>query len=185
MSTNTRLQYDVCAYKQKQNVSAGIGKYQMEGPRPYCNGCTPTDSVRVTRLGGSSCINISQIEIDSELRLIQKPASKCTSDAMLAKCDSYVFTDCQTLPTENTRLQNPPSTLRCNGINRFEHLCQDPQKVKFITRDLNTYNVSSRIIVKDNHRPLSVTLMNQSPILPPQNADDSMYNGIAACVMHC
>ena len=183
MSTQSRLIYDSCAYEQKQTISAGIGKYQAETPRPYCSGCFPTDSIRITRLGGTNCQNVSQIDIDSEMKLITQKAGVCDKNNGGIKCDSYNFVDCQYLPTESTRLQNPPSTMRCTGVNRFENLNQDPQNYSFRTRDLKTFNISNRIIVKDNHRPLQQTPINQSPLLPYSNRSDAMYNGInTACL---
>jgi hypothetical protein len=53
-------------------------------------------------------------------------------------------------PTEDTRLSNPPTNLRGTGINRFNPLCLDPQaQVLF---PVNSH-ISTRIVVKDNHRP--------------------------------
>jgi hypothetical protein len=54
------------------------------------------------------------------------------------------------LPTEDTRLSNPPCTLRGSGINRFEPLCIDPQKQIFFP---GSYQIQTRLVAKDNHRP--------------------------------
>ena len=58
------------------------------------------------------------------------------------------FNDCL-FPVENTRLTNPPCTLRGTGINRFNPLCLDPQKNIFFP---GSYQVPTRIVVKDNHK---------------------------------
>ena len=50
---------------------------------------------------------------------------------------------------EDTRLSNPPCTLRGTGWNRWEWLCQDPQEE---LRPFD-FNISNRIAAKDAHRP--------------------------------
>ena len=50
---------------------------------------------------------------------------------------------------EDTRLSNPPSTLRGTGVNRFQSLCFNPQEKIFFP---GSYQNSTRLIVKDNHR---------------------------------
>lgn len=57
--------------------------------------------------------------------------------------------DCY-FPVENTRLSNPPSTLRGTGWNRFETLCMDPQKDLFFPGEFQT---PTRLVFRDNHRP--------------------------------
>ena len=57
------------------------------------------------------------------------------------------------MPTEeDTRLSNPPCTLRGTGVNRFDPLCWNPQDravEPWRYRDGTAY----RLVVKDNHRP--------------------------------
>ena len=56
-------------------------------------------------------------------------------------------------PTEeDTRLSNPPCTLRGTGINRFDPLCWNPQD-KALEPWTRRGGTSYRIVVKDNHRP--------------------------------
>ena len=52
--------------------------------------------------------------------------------------------------TNDTRLTNPPSTLRGSGWNRFEILCKNPQNHVFFEGNANN---STRLLFKDNHRP--------------------------------
>ena len=67
--------------------------------------------------------------------------------------------------TEDTRLSNPPSTLRGTGINRFNPLCFDPQDKIFFPGD---YHVSTRLVFRDNHRPCIPSLeVISRPPLPP------------------
>lgn len=57
--------------------------------------------------------------------------------------------DCH-FPVENTRLSNPPSTLRGTGWNRFEYLCLDPQDNVLFPGE---YDVPTRLVLRDNFRP--------------------------------
>jgi hypothetical protein len=59
------------------------------------------------------------------------------------------FTNCF-FPTEDTRLSNPSTNLRGTGWNRFDPLCIDPQKNIMFPGE---YHISTRLVVKDNHRP--------------------------------
>lgn len=74
------------------------------------------------------------------------------------------YPDCM-FPVEPTRLSNPPSTLRGTGINRFEPLCLDPQyQITFP----GNYQVPTRLVVKDNHRPIYPSLRTIStPLINP------------------
>ena len=68
-------------------------------------------------------------------------------------------------PPEDTRLSNPPCTLRGTGINRFDWLCVDPQKNIEIPFQ---HNICNRIIVKDNHRPIIPTPLCSDFLRPKQ-----------------
>lgn len=57
--------------------------------------------------------------------------------------------DCH-FPVENTRLSNPPSTLRGTGWNRFEYLCLDPQADLFFPGKLDE---DTRLVARDNFKP--------------------------------
>ena len=57
--------------------------------------------------------------------------------------------DCH-FPVENTRLSNPPSTLRGTGWNRFEDLYLDPQAQLFFPGE---YHIPTRTVFRDNFRP--------------------------------
>jgi len=72
------------------------------------------------------------------------------------------FKDCF-IPAENTRLSNPSCNLRGTGWNRWEWLCLNPQDRVEIPFD---YNISNRIIVKDNHRPCIPKPIDPEPVLP-------------------
>lgn len=87
-----------------------------------------------------------------------KPGQRCT-DNDLVDMPACAFN------TEDTRLSNPPSTLRGTGINRFNPLCFNPQEKIFFPGD---YHVSTRLVFRDNHRPCIPSLeVISRPPLPP------------------
>ena len=67
------------------------------------------------------------------------------------------------IPSEDCRLSNPSCNLRGTGYNRWEWLCLDPQDRIEVPFD---YNISNRIIVKDNHRPCIPKPVDPTPLLP-------------------
>lgn len=68
------------------------------------------------------------------------------------RCGDYNLTNNPDsyFPTEDTRLSNPPATLRCTGINRMEPLIMNPQKRVIFPGE---YQAQTRMVMKDNHRP--------------------------------
>ena len=83
------------------------------------------------------------------------------------------FGNCNIPTRENTRLSNPASTLRGTGWNRWEWLCENPQKRSIVPFDLN---INERLVLKDNHRPLVPKPLDQSVFLPPQNNEPIKVN---------
>lgn len=76
------------------------------------------------------------------------------------------FPDCY-FGTEDTRLSNPPSTLRGTGVNRFIPLCLNPQAKLFFPGE---QHIPTRLVFRDNHRPCIPSLETISaPPLPPAN----------------
>jgi hypothetical protein len=76
-------------------------------------------------------------------------------------------------PREDTRLSNPPSTLRGTGINRWEWLCFEPQDTAL--EEFDRVPVNYRMVAKDNHvpyfeKPLEIT--NQIASKPWNSEDD-------------
>lgn len=180
MSFN-RLNWDNCTYKQDLKQSIGTADYILGTPRVECRACFSTDpamrmsSVPRISTGISTCLTTPLIDVDSELKLITRKASNCPTDKYLPSekpfCKLSNFPDCQSLPREDTRLSNPPCTLRCSGWNRWEWLCKNPQENSLVPFD---FNINNRIIAKDNHRPCLQEPINQSAALPLHNQDDSV-----------
>ena len=183
MSFN-RLDYDSCSYKQELSESIGPGNYQLSTPFISCEDCYNKDPQMIMqRAGNSVSKNLPMVDIDSELININRKLSNCSSDSFVPKfnkkgeIDNSIelkdFKDCDMPTTENTRISNPPCTLRGTGWNRWEWLCQDPQENFLVPFD---YNINYRQIVKDNHRPIVPQPLDQSVFLPPQNNDPIKVN---------
>lgn len=181
MSLNS-LHYDTCASYQRATDSVGPGHYRIAEPsnRPSCTSCFPHDpKVRIQRTGYRPGVtplpsyygNKSLVDTESDLLGHEVLASKCQkprsrladgsdynleeglfrpSDMQIEKCG---------LEADDTRLSNPPSTLRGTGFNRWDPLCKNPQEhpvqmLPFVN------NVSSRIVAKDEHRPIVPKVQN-------------------------
>jgi len=179
MSFN-RLNWDNCTYKTNLKQSVGTADYVLGTPRVECRACFSTDpSVRMSSVppistGISTCI--SQVDVDSELKIITRKASNCPTEKYMPGkefCQLTNFPDCQAIPREDTRISNPPCTLRCSGWNRWEWLCKNPQDNSLVPFD---FNINNRIIVKDNHRPCIQEPINQSAALPPLNLSDDLVS---------
>ena len=176
MSFN-RLDYDTCSYKQELKESISPGEYQLSSPFISCEDCFSNDpQLIIQRAGVSVAKDIPMIDVDSELLNINRKLSKCSSNDFIPKfnekgeiennINKVDFKDCKIPTMENTRLSNPACKLRGTGWNRWEWLCNNPQKRSLVPFE---FNISNRLVVKDNHRPLIPTLIDQSVFLPPKN----------------
>lgn len=192
MSFN-RLKYDTCETKQDLKQSRGPGLYQINEPK-LCQSCLPDTSLIISQKGADSInkkypkiYQSSQVEVESKLRNITQPASRCPenklSEADIGKCGSEtlglptgsgIFAQCTegndlshmvicSFPVEATRNSNPSSNLRSIGINRFNPLFMDPQDQVLFPGE---YGVNTRLLSKDNHRPCVPRPLEQSPQLP-------------------
>lgn len=137
-------------------------------------------TVRIQEQGDSYFKNKSLIDVNSELLGITRYATSdpkgkynpgckgnvCSTghpcgQGVIGKCnglkegqrvgdeDLAVLEDCF-VEAENTRLSNPPCTLRGTGYDRWDWLCVNPQENCIIPFD---HNVQNRLVVKDNFKP--------------------------------
>ena len=130
MSFN-KLDYDSCAYKQELTESIGPGEYQLTTPFISCEDCYNRDpQIILQRSGNSVAKNMPMIDVDSELLNINRKLSNCSNEQFIPKfnakkeidnsIDLVDFKNCGMPLTENTKLSNPPCTLRGTGWNRWE-----------------------------------------------------------------
>jgi hypothetical protein len=152
--------------------------------------------VRLQSQGNSVYRDIPLIDVDSELSGLNRPLTKDPAKLYIPKCPNSIcksgypcgggvnsececesckvrgqrpgdaslkhFKDCMA-PQEYTRISNAPCTLRGTGWNRWEWLCLDPQERVEVPFD---WNISSRTISKDNHRPCIPTPIDTTPAMP-------------------
>lgn len=175
-----RLPYDPCSYEEKLRRSVGPGMYKLGTPASDCTACdqdVPADPyLRWQNWGPGFCAPGSAVDVSSDLRGLPRKNTKCAADQYAPgkgvenKCAATGKRDPRKClaPTEDTRLSNPPCTLRGTGWNRFEPLCWDPQEKALIPFEWNT---SYRIVAKDNHKAIVDKPMDQSGVLPPMEND--------------
>ena len=184
----TRSPYDMCSYKYQLAESVGSGVYQLVTPQNQLIPILPRDPRYIAQKNGVSINkNTSLIDIDSELIGISRNLSDCPDRKYMPNTNSQtgkVRSGCQSgdklcvdttqvmhfadngMWTEDSRLSNPPSTLRGTGWNRFEWLPMDPQDRVIEPFD---YQIHSKMLSKDNHRPCVPKPMNQFNAYPTPN----------------
>lgn len=146
----------------------------IETPSSQCSTCLSGDPWLQPGGGVSICTNRPLIDVDSELHNLTRPATNCPGGhfhpSSTPYCSSHNFPDClSSVSTQDTRLTNPPCTLRCTGWNRWAWLCQDPQDQVNVPFD---WNIDSKLVAKDNHRPCIPVPLDQSPAMPHDNGKD-------------
>jgi len=170
----TRLNYDTCTYAEKLKSTTGPGLYMLNTPYNDCE-CKvlPDDpTLRFQSFGPNTCTMEKAVDDSSELLRLNYKNSKCSSDDYTpgkykpsSGCivKNQESRNCIT-PREDTRLSNPPSTLKETGVNRWEWLCYEPQE-----RALEGFDripVNYRMVAKDNHIPVIDIPEDQTNFFP-------------------
>lgn len=166
-TNETRLNYDSCSYAEKLKRTTGPGLYMLNIPYDDCNDCKtlPSDpALRFQTYGPNTCTMKKAVDDSSELLGLNYKQSKCNNDAygpgkynQSSGCIISNQSDPRKCinPKEDTRLSNPPSTLKETGINRWEWLCYDPQERAI--EEFDRIPVNYRMVAKDNHAPIIET----------------------------
>lgn len=182
MSFN-RLNYDTCTYKHTLRQSVGPGDYMTTLPNADCDTCFPVDNQQVKNMSMNYFGN-KAVDISSDLMGITRKATNCPDNKFVPNTaasygEPQHFKDCATVANEHTRVSNPPCTLRSSGWNRFDWLCRNPQDTAIAEFD---FNISNRIIAKDNHRPLIQRPLDQTAALPLNHNGDDVYSSFSTCM---
>lgn len=181
---DTRLSYDSCSYNEKLNRTIGPGLYSLNTPYNDCTTCKsiiPDDpSLRYQAYGHNTCTMKAAIDDSSELLGLNYKKSKCNKDEYApgkynstSGCvigNTNNVRECWA-PREDTRLSNPPCTLKGTGINRWEWLCFDPQQRAI--EGFDRIPVNYRMVAKDNHVPIIDTPQDQEVFFPINNRQDN------------
>ena len=168
------LRFDDGAYKATLRQSVGPGNYVLDGLKPHCGACLPLDPRLTVGTSGASLCGGQLVDVESELHNITRratlspagmyrgdggPPSICPGNARLQP-----FATCDAIAAVDTRLANPPCTLRGTGWNRWEWLCRDPQANAMMPFDAY---VDTSLVVKDNHRPYVARPLDPTLAMPP------------------
>ena len=178
------LRYDAGTYHTHMRQSVGPGQYVLAPLGPNCTNCLAGDTrIAQGTSGVATCGTASFIDVESDLHNLSRratldpggmyrgnggPPQVCGAGAGSSGAQLVGAAACDGIPTVDTRLANPPCTLRGTGWNRWEWLCTDPQARALMPFD---FNVDTSIIVKDNHRPHVARLVDPTLALPPGKAD--------------
>jgi hypothetical protein len=187
---------DVCSYKYQLAETIGPGVYQLVRPDNQSIPILPKDPRFIAQSSGVSVSkNTSLIDIDSELIGISRNLTRCPDRKYMPDGNSSFHCGSQTgkvrngcqpgdklcidnsqvlnfqdngLYSEDCRLSNPPCNNRGVGVNRFEWLPWDPQERIAIEFD---YQINTKMLSKDTHRPCLPNLLDQYNVYPkPNNA---------------
>jgi len=205
----TRLKYDLCEEKTYLNETVRPGKYWIGEPL-NCGTCfQPNPSIIMQKSGISLQkgvpwrFNSGPVDVESELKNLSRPASKCPSGKYNPKCskckcdyqgqpcgkgvsglcpkcqkmcgDNLVdFPDCF-FPVEHTRLNS--CAPRGVGLNRFEFPCKNPQaNLEFP----GCWREPSRTIFRDNYKPC-YRKPKVNDMTPPSYRNSYTQNKLPMC----
>ena len=174
----TRLNFDDDTYITKLNETISPGGYMIETPRLDCDDCSYyAPGVNLDKFNDGMCEQ-GLIDVDSELMNITRKQSKCPSKKYIPSdqpfCKTKTLTkDCTYMSSEPTLMSNPKATNKETTMNRWQWLCQNPQKKALIPFD---WNINNRLVVKDNHRPCAPRPLDQDAALPPACNENIKYD---------
>ena len=192
------LHFDNDTYATSLRQSVGPGNYMFDTVKPHCGACLPLDPRINVGTSGASLCSGNLVDVESELHNIGRratlspagmyrgdggPPSVCPAVGG-ANARLQPFATCSALSAVDTRLANPPCTLRGTGWNRWEWLCRDPQERVLLPFDAY---IDTSLVVKDNHRPSVARPLDPTLAMPPGGkvADPSVgapqWMPLAAC----
>lgn len=167
----SRLNYDSCAYDKAVVQSTAVGDYMLNAPKNMPSGFIASPYVRAEKNQVATCKDRTLVDIDSELLGLMRTKTKC-EESKMPKCELNTLETCvndRFISAEDTKLSNPPCTLRGTGWNRWEWLCENPQAHAVVPFETM---ISDKTLAKDNHRAL---LPNTSDSTNELSDDMSCY----------
>lgn len=188
---DTRLNYDSCSYKEKLRRTVGPGLYQLDVPNNDCENCyrdIPVDpTLRYQQYGHNTCSMKEAIDDSNELLGLNYKNTKCNDKEYMpgkynkTGCNIKGNTDARQcmIPREDTRLSNPPCTLKETGINRWEWMCYDPQERAI--EEFDRIPVNYRMVAKDNHVPCLEHPQDQSVFFPNSKIETNNLDSWKNC----
>jgi hypothetical protein len=174
--SSSRLDFDGDSYKYHLRESVGPGDYMVSTPIHECGEClTENPYIRPSLKPSSFNRQAELVDVGSELSGRTRTASLCPTKQYLpiAKYNNVGVhptketSECSAfLHTEDTKLSNPPCTLKGHGINRWMWLPEDPQNFALTPFENHRLGVSNRVVVKDNHVPCMPVPMDANNTVP-------------------
>ena len=166
----TRKNYDKSCYDQYLNSVKGAEQYMLEVPANCSsNGCFNNNPQVIHGSLGNST-NIRDMNAESSLRNLdyKLDSDKRPANRQNGVCQTQIIggnekqTPSCDFDVGNTRMDNPAMDLRSIGINRMEW----PLTITPLHEHRDGFNVSSRLLVKDNYKSVPENPLDPSPILP-------------------
>jgi hypothetical protein len=129
----------------------------------------------------------SAVDDSNELLRLNYKNTKCNDDEYMpgkykkTGCDIKGESDARQciIPREDTRLSNPPCTLKETGINRWEWICYDPQEKAI--EQFDRIPVNYRMVAKDNHVPCVDQPQDQSVFFPNSKVSNNNLESWKSC----
>jgi hypothetical protein len=169
--TFQRQYFDDGAYAAALKQSTGPIQYILDPTSTNrCQPCRPGTPGMLGRVGVSITHQRPLVDVDSDLKLLQFPASQdprkhyqpccelcgIEKKSLTGPCKScqgraFNFPECETA-SDYTRLSNPMCTSREVGINRFQPLQLNPQDENRWLHP-SEIGINYRMVVKDNFKP--------------------------------
>lgn len=160
------LKYDFSEHEHVLRESVSPGDYMLGKPLPCKPGLVSAPGVNVGGFGASLCEK-DLVDVSSELMNITRKLSDCPSKKYIPSaepmCKVTNYHEVPFLTREDTLISNPKCTGREATVNRWEWLCRQPQDHAIVPFP---WFIPNRLLVKDTHRPLVETPMDQTNSLP-------------------
>ena len=151
--------------------SSGPGTYALSRPMKCATPMVDDPLLSSQGVQVSVCDDRPLVDVDSELIGITRRAAKCPQSRHQAGTPGCKLSHAQrddrlnaAFEPEDTRSSNPGCTLRGTGWNRWEWLCEDPQRFAEIPFETE---INNRSVVKDTHRPLIPRAVYDQGLPPP------------------